>query len=822
MQRTLQRALHLKVDACDMNLGRNARTITVAALLLFGILALILTYPLSLHLADAAEDWQDALLNVWITAWDGHQLLIDPTHLFDANIFYPYPQTLAYSELLLGNALLALPITVISGNPVLGYNVALLLSFVLSGFGTYLLVLRLTRSPGAAVVAGIIFAFCSFRMTNLAQVQLITTQWMPLALLSLLQLVRRRRPRYVVTFALFFSLQAVSCFYYAFLLAFAVAGYAIWMWAAHRTIRNRRTVLYLLVTASFIAVLVLPFAVPYFQVSRELGLERTLEESEPFSASLCQYLLVPPGSVVNGRWLPSDDTPQPGGYPVDALFPGLVASALGLWGLLRGRDRDRWFFLLLLLAAVCLSFGPRLYTAPGQPSGLDLTLPYAWFYRLVPGAKALRAPVRFDVLAMLALAVLAGYGAATFRRRYAHALLTALVASEALVWPAAHVEPVPLAAQIPPVYHWLADQPPEPMLELPMVFVGEGRPLLEYQYMSVYHWHPTPDGFSGFFPPTQDQLRAEIGHLPSERSVSLLQALDVRYLIIHTDYYAEAEWRIMKQALVGSEALTLVETLGPDEVYQVRQRSFDPVGLAVQSFMPSRAITGQPYTAYVVAVNHDQRSHAVSPTDTQRATVTWETAKAHTTTTVEMRLPLLTSPHGGATVAPLSLVAPTKPGSYRLRIQAQEGPWGEWSSERMVEVGDQADSSFPVPARLAAWSIPADVHPGQPLDVNLTWHALGEIDAYYSTYIKLIDSGWQQIAGWDGPPRNGEAPTNEWLPGEVIDDAVTLMVPADVAPGDYTVEVGMYRAKDLAHALTLTGDDVLVDRVVLGTVRIVP
>ena len=37
--------------------------------------------------------------------------------------------------------LLALPITAATGNPVLGYNVALFLSFVLSGFGTYLLVL---------------------------------------------------------------------------------------------------------------------------------------------------------------------------------------------------------------------------------------------------------------------------------------------------------------------------------------------------------------------------------------------------------------------------------------------------------------------------------------------------------------------------------------------------------------------------------------------------------------------------------------------------------------------------------------------------------
>ena len=80
----------------------------------------------------------------------------------------------------------ALPVTAATDNPVLGYNVALLLSFVLSGVGMYLLALRLTRSSGAGLAAGTIFCFSAYRMTNLAQAQLLTTQWMPFALLALL------------------------------------------------------------------------------------------------------------------------------------------------------------------------------------------------------------------------------------------------------------------------------------------------------------------------------------------------------------------------------------------------------------------------------------------------------------------------------------------------------------------------------------------------------------------------------------------------------------------------------------------------------------
>ena len=390
---------------------------TLAVLLIAIVLSLLLTYPLPAHLATAVEDRQDALLNVWITAWDGHQLLADPLHLFDANIFYPYPRTLAYSELLLGNALLALPLTAATGNPVLGYNAVLLLSFALSALGAYLLVLKLTRSPAAGLVAGLAYAFSAYRLTNLAQAQLLTAQWMPFALLALYGLLRRPGPRSVATFVLFFWLQAVSSFYYAILVALAVAGlvayegFAALARRGSEPARGRRSPApaALLLAVGCCLLSILPFALPYFRVQRDLGFERSLADSEPFSASLLQYAMVPPGSLLHSRWLPNDATPIAGGYPVDALFPGFAVLALAAWGLLSGGgNRRRWFFFLLLLAALILSFGPRLYLAPGEPAGLEVALPYAWLYSLVPGFKALRAPVRFDVLVSLSLAVLAG------------------------------------------------------------------------------------------------------------------------------------------------------------------------------------------------------------------------------------------------------------------------------------------------------------------------------------------------------------------------------------------------------------------------------
>ncbi len=824
-----------------MEQKQNVHQATVAALVLFIALSLVLTWPLPRHLSDAVEDRQDALLNVWITAWDGHQLLGDPLHLFDANIFFPYPRTLAYSELLLGNALLALPLTLVSGNPVLGYNVALILSFTLSAFGTYLLVLKLTRSSAAGIMAGIIFAFCSYRMTNLAQAQLLTTQWLPLALLALHQLLDRPHPRHLASFVLFFCLQALSSFYYGVILALAVFGY--WVWdigcrigslAKHRVSNSQAPSSFVLGSGSsviplllaFCLLLLLPFVRPYFQVQRDLGFERTLADSEPFSASLRQYLMVPPRSVLHGRWLPSDDTPIAGGYPVDALFPGLTALALALWGLIRGRDRTRWFFFLLLFSSFILSLGPRLYLSPGQPANLGFSLPYAWLYALVPGFKALRAPVRFDALIMLALAVLAGYGVQEAegkrpRRRFLiFASCFLLFVAESLVWPAARAEKVPVGSAVPPVYRWLADQPSGPILELPMAFTPGG-PQLDYQYLSTYHWHPTPDGYSGFIPPKHGQIVYEMEHFPSERSVSLLQALGVGYVVVHSDRYPADRWAEMQRVLAHVDDLMPVQSFGTDRVYQVRPRSFDPSSLEVGSYLPPRAAAGQPYTAYLIAANRAKGSYALPPTEAIRAVVTWEGGGGREAGRVSADVPLVTSP-GGVAVIALPLTAPLPPGTYHLTINEQQGILGSWTITGTVEVGDQADNSFPIPARLEAWQIPVTARAGGPLPVSLTWRAVGKIDAYYSIYVKLLDAKGNAVAGWDGQPRNGQAPTLLWMPGEAIDDLITLSVPADLSPGDYTVEVGMYRAQDLARCLTLNAGDRPLDRVELGMVRIEP
>ncbi|HXI30493.1 MAG TPA: hypothetical protein VNG89_18775, partial [Vicinamibacterales bacterium] len=105
----------------------------VAMLLLFTALTAVMTYPQIFRMADGVHDDGDPLLVTWVLAWVAHQLPRAPAHLFDANIFYPERNTLAYSENLIVPGLAAAPLQWLGVGPILIYNLVFLSGFALSG-----------------------------------------------------------------------------------------------------------------------------------------------------------------------------------------------------------------------------------------------------------------------------------------------------------------------------------------------------------------------------------------------------------------------------------------------------------------------------------------------------------------------------------------------------------------------------------------------------------------------------------------------------------------------------------------------------------------
>ena len=107
-----------------------AGSLTVLAL--YAALALAAFYPQSFHPSDAVAYVGDPVESVYLVAWNVHQLFRSPAHLFDANVLYPLPHALSYTDHRLLPSILVAPVVWATGNPVLAYNVAVLLASLLA------------------------------------------------------------------------------------------------------------------------------------------------------------------------------------------------------------------------------------------------------------------------------------------------------------------------------------------------------------------------------------------------------------------------------------------------------------------------------------------------------------------------------------------------------------------------------------------------------------------------------------------------------------------------------------------------------------------
>jgi hypothetical protein len=746
-------------------------------------------------------------------------LISDPLNLFSANIFYPYANTLAFSEIMLPQALLMLPLRLATDNPIFAYNTVMLGMLWLNAMAMYLLAYDWTRRAEAGWIAGMVYGLSAYNLGNLAQLQLVSLGWLPLALLFLSRVLAGARGRwaYAFLFAVSFIFQSLASFYYAVLAGLAVGLYVLWaVWVARRKLEDtaRNSIPPLAFAVALIAVVLIPFLSPYFQVQRELGFQRRIEDAEPFSASLEQFVQVSPTNVVYGGLLAPDPVVRIGGYPLDVLFPGILALGLAGAGFAAGpRRKVKWFLLAVGLVAFVLALGPRLYLAHGAPT--DIVLPYRILYELLPPLRALRAPVRFDALITFALAGLSGLGAAALSARIPPRwsgpmalALVVLVGVEQLAVPAARTVPVPTGGAVPEVYRWLNWQAAGVALELPMMGPSaQGELDISTQYFTTYHWHKTPDGYSGFVPPRRGEVAYEMAGWPSARALALMQALDVRYLI---DHGADGAC-VGRISELPRQVIAVDKQFGETCVYQLIQSLPAVVDLDLQLFVPESLAAGAPFRAFLIVVNRSPSPTAVKPTDEARLAISWDGGREIDTA---VKLPLVTS---SVSVIPVDLVAPEQIGERMLSVRGDSGLLAGLTAHAQARVGSERVPEMVLPAQVELREEPAPVATrGEGFGVRVRWKPRNKIDAYYSASVRLVGSEGK-VANEDRQP---SVPTLLWRPETPIDDEFVMQIPAETAPGRYRIELLMYQGDTREAALLLDEQMTPARVVILGTVEV--
>jgi hypothetical protein len=321
------------------------------AAIAYTAIAVLMTWPLAQVITtQIAWDLGDPVFNSWVMLWTGGQLLetfsgnLNAIHEYwHGNIFHPSSLTIAYSEHLTPQTLQILPILAATDNIVLCYNLLFLSTFVLSGLGMYLLVRDLTGRPWAAFLAGLAFAFAPYRISQYSHLQVLSSQWMPFALLGLRRYFARveagagRRRQALAGGAGAIVVQNLSCGYYLLFFTPFVAAFAIVEMARRGLLRRMRVWGELAVAAAATLALTWPFVSPYLElrVHGDVGV-RSYEEAVQFSADTYSFATASAHSTIwgiHGWRLLAFPKGEGEGFPGFTIF-ALAAVAIG-WAVWR-------------------------------------------------------------------------------------------------------------------------------------------------------------------------------------------------------------------------------------------------------------------------------------------------------------------------------------------------------------------------------------------------------------------------------------------------------------------------------------------------------
>ncbi len=718
-------------DRIEDFLSRKHRE-TLVVVSLFIVLALVLTWPLALRLHRSIPgDTGDPCLNTWIMSWGARTIFTSPTRFFQANIMYPSRDVLVYSEHLFTMALLSAPIYALSRNPVLAYNILVLLGLVVSAFGCYLLVRELTGSRWAALVSGFFFAFCSYKFSQLTHIQIMFSAFLPLAVLYELRYLQDGRRRHLILFGLFLLAQSLSSWHYL-VFCYLVSGLMFLWWAFFS--RSRADWARLGgVAAALLAVLVLttPFALPYLRAHARLpAFERGMREIKMFSAQFSDYFSAYEGNALYFKGF-SPFRPLTTANE-RALFPGLAVVVLALLGLAwtagesKGGGRrtgraERYlpaFFLLLAALSLMLTLGPEA----GSRRNFLYLVPY-WMGVL----RFIRVPARFHVVFVLALAVLAGYGVALITGRVGRgkggrralrlwgAVLLAVVLAENINLPVSMAE-VPTGRQVPQVYRWLAEQGEARIIELPTEPWGElhryDRQLEFYPadppaysareglrvYYTTYHWKQTANGYSGYFPYHYNRIFYEMQGFPSIRSLELLRGLGITHVLW--------DWRMVPAEKVGEYRERLLSLPGTDLLADFGEQWVLAVGtgetatlddLEVEAVVPAKILPGRPFNMGISVTNTSNFPLVISDEEMQEFRLLFLDGEGKTVlqSEGEYLAPFFLQAGEGQALTLRSEKAPSLPGLYTLRIILEGGVLGGREFTRTLEVGEMPVSEDP-------------------------------------------------------------------------------------------------------------------------------
>jgi hypothetical protein len=434
----------------------------------------------------------DVTFITWLVGRNAYTLARTPHRLFDTEHCAPGQRTITLGEPILTLGLLGVPLQLFTEDPILTYNVVVLVLNLLAALAMYLLIAEWTGVPAAGIVASLLYTLHPTQLVHVHHPFARDMAWTLWALFFARRWLAHGRWRDAAGLAVSGSLQLGASFYPVLAAFFLVPPLAVWLLWRHG-IRRLRPAQVLLVLGCIAMSAAITYG-PYLEARESSD---TLRRSLQYFLTWSSYL------------------------PGEKEFPGWLVLALAGVALLplpfsRWRFRlgdPRWALLAgCALVALAAAGGNAASGLLGQRP-FPLPNVFAWAAAVLPGLDSVRGISNLVMGVHLALCLLAGLGVA--HRAY----------------------PIRPDAEALSFFETLERRGNRgPILELPVTEAGEfiavdpGRILL-----SGYHHRRTSACFGSYAwqYPVRRQTAELAKRLPETHAIDALTRLGFTTLVVH-------------------------------------------------------------------------------------------------------------------------------------------------------------------------------------------------------------------------------------------------------------------------------------------------
>lgn len=564
----------------------------ILVLVLFALLTGLMTFPLvfkiNTHIPGFFSTDEPSLWGLWwlrVSAHNGINANFCPL------IAAPFGVDLSIIGIVFPLSTLLKKLVVMFTTEAFTYNIEILLSFLLSGFFVYLLIDYAANSKPAAILGGIIYAFCPYHFARAWQhIGLSDIQWMPLYIFALLKLREKNSYRNILFASLALFLVASFEFYYLYFMIIVTVFFVIFSCAYYRRASFKfipQVLLSNCLTAVILTLLIYPaFSMGLFKVDKGIAPDawafiRPFGDLFSQSARPLSYILPSTEHPVFGNFTRNFVGTMIYGesFTEHALFLGFLPMFLAFWALInwkkKGEEGEGFnfrFFAWLLLVSWLFSQPPWW-----NIFGIKLYMPSFFMYKIIP---LFRAYCRFGIVVMFAVAVLAGFGLkfilSGFRSQRTKNVITgiacALILFEFWNYPPYKIIDV---SKFPQAYHWLKEQPGDfTIAEYPL---DADSPNERYRFYQTKH-NKKMINFTG--PGTYaNRVARTITKLSEPDTCGILKWLGVRFVLVHKMDYTNSGLMVNLKELEDIQKnpdLKFVKSFENIDVYEVTASPREP------------------------------------------------------------------------------------------------------------------------------------------------------------------------------------------------------------------------------------------------------